>query len=485
MKRDTLMSEEKQRELVSAVKQAADLVSDGSDPTDAVVKVARLRGFNENQVDLMTQAFNTGATLSHFKTATDRAETFPIANGERAREALFPKDAEAKAAADREVSKILRQPIPDLRRGVMDSMEKAAAAKPAEPAGSAVGLEDETLITGGRESEKKLAAYTAWRLKQDMPAGGGFMSLNLVSADRDIEYQRYLSESLSEKGASYKDPTALEVPHEIYLDHALKAVEHWKTAAARLASESSEYLKIAEDTISNLAGIFTAAGRPDWHQFEADALALHGSDIKPYLDVVYARGSLGSLKCARASEPSPGFINEAREELTMLEVIKVAADILVELKARENEAIQNYTTDRQAILAGAPKLAGVSLNVGNPMGLALGLAQHFDAQIPEAKPSTANLDPGVGIESELSKAKLQAAVKDLMENDPVIAKHSKTDPGNVLSIIEELSKLHPNITTMPAVMQSGVRKALELGSMEPFEMKQLQSIGNPKTEPPK
>jgi hypothetical protein len=118
------------------------------------------------------------------------------------------------------------------------------------------------------------------------------------------------------------------------------------------------------------------------------------------------------------------------------------------------------------------------------MFLAASLSGAFDNTIPQPPPSKANINPNVGLESELNKARLQTAVKDMMTDDDVISQHASQDPAKVMKIVEQLAQVHPKILDMPSVLQSGVRKALELGSIEPFELKQLQSLGSPNSPSP-
>lgn len=266
--------------------------------------------------------------------------------------------------------------------------------------------------------------------------------------------------------------------------HALSQVEYWKKSAAEHRREYEGHKATAAAAVDKIASAFREVGRPDWAQFEGEILALHGADAKPFLDTVFNAGRLGSVKCARAAEGvKVAFINDNTELHKLFEVIKIASELAVDAKVAQEAEEATYAGERAKILGGE-KTAGVMIPLSNPLGMAAGLAQSFDSSMGEPPKPKGKLNPSVGLESELQKARLQAAIQEMMTQDPTIAAHAAKDPAKIMRIIEELSKVHPKILEMPSVMNSGVRKALELGSIEPFELKQLQSLGEPAAPAP-
>jgi hypothetical protein len=266
---------------------------------------------------------------------------------------------------------------------------------------------------------------------------------------------------------------------------ALRDCEHWKKLASEHALAAQENRRIASNAMHKLAEAFRRVDRPDWSRFEGEVLALHGKEAGAYLEAVWDTGRLGAVRCARAEGPvKVAYIDDKTDLHKLFQIFKVACEITAEFKAAEKEALDSYESDRRDVLTHM-KVGMTSMATGaTPMFLAAQLSGALDNVIQTPPPQTVDLNPGVGMESELNKARLQAVVRSMMENDSVIAQHAGQDPAGVVKIVEELSRVHPKILDMPSVLQSGVRKALEIGTIEPFELKQLQSLGEPKAPAP-
>jgi hypothetical protein len=86
------MTTQRQQQLVDAVKTAADLHADGLPASKALAKVATDQGFNQHELKLMTDAFNTAKTLAHMRSTdgVDKTASFELADYDQASALAFP-----------------------------------------------------------------------------------------------------------------------------------------------------------------------------------------------------------------------------------------------------------------------------------------------------------------------------------------------------------------------------------------------------------
>jgi len=95
------MSKDKEAQIASAVEKSAELVADGLSPNDAIIKVAKDSGFNDNVGRLMVNAYNVSRTLANFETekGEKRASEFPVADAEIVAKALVDQAPTKRAGA--------------------------------------------------------------------------------------------------------------------------------------------------------------------------------------------------------------------------------------------------------------------------------------------------------------------------------------------------------------------------------------------------
>lgn len=94
------MSKQKEQEIASSVNKAAELVSAGTHPNDAIAKVAMDMGYNENIAKYMVNSYNVSKTLARFESESGekRAEDFSVAKTETVIEKMrATKPAEKQA----------------------------------------------------------------------------------------------------------------------------------------------------------------------------------------------------------------------------------------------------------------------------------------------------------------------------------------------------------------------------------------------------
>lgn len=85
-----LMSKQKEQEIAQSVNKAAELAAAGTDPSEAIAKVAMDMGYNENIAKYMTNSYNVSKTLAQFEQfdGEKRAEDFSIAKTDKVLERM-------------------------------------------------------------------------------------------------------------------------------------------------------------------------------------------------------------------------------------------------------------------------------------------------------------------------------------------------------------------------------------------------------------
>jgi len=76
-------------------------------------------------------------------------------------------------------------------------------------------------------------------------------------------------------------------------------------------------------------------------------------------------------------------------------------------------------------------------------------------------------------EREIRKIELQAALHDMLRNDPVL---SEFDPDEVLEAYNELAQTAPQAASQPGVIRDFLRKRMTAGHLEPFDVNMLLGI---------
>jgi hypothetical protein len=99
------MTKEGEARLRDALDSVVDLVNAGTNPDDAIVKVASQRAIPPGHIGLMVAAYNTGRTTRHREAPSlllDKAADFPIADAPTILERLYPSKVKSAAAIERD-----------------------------------------------------------------------------------------------------------------------------------------------------------------------------------------------------------------------------------------------------------------------------------------------------------------------------------------------------------------------------------------------
>ena len=120
------MSSQRHEHLVKSAARTIGMMNQGVDPDAALTKVASEDGLNKNEIELVSHAINTSATLSHLESAApkDKDKIFPITNAERVVARVY--DGGQNESQD-EVDARLRKDAPKPGKSNVNDVKKVAS----------------------------------------------------------------------------------------------------------------------------------------------------------------------------------------------------------------------------------------------------------------------------------------------------------------------------------------------------------------------
>jgi hypothetical protein len=421
------LSKEAEQKLISALGEVADLVSGGSSPNDAIVKTAVDRQIPAGHLHLMTSAYNTGRTETQRKSSEDvleKAGEFELADADVIRDRMFPETT--KTAAE------IR------RHSVIDESYSRPPAFLAE-----------------REQREKVASLP-----------GGELRFCAKPAPLPVE----------------SDAAAKRAFHEITKNH--RAVETARAKAQYLFDRTHAETQ-------KLASFLRQVGAPNFSTVRENAVILYGEPARSLFDHIAAKDKVLSKQAAdtrltAVDHRSTPYVlvqsilslsNEYRQARADHE--KIAADSArreVELKRPFYEEAEAQSvlgplseTEKEAFFG-----AMVGTAAGSSMGRELGT--HLGSrpiEVLKAKALEKVTDPQQ--EMALRNLQTESMLNDFMANDDVISTH---DPNTVLGHFNELSQLAPRASSQSGLMRSLLRRRLQQGASDPYEVEQLIKIEN-------
>jgi len=90
------LSKRDEEGVMGAIAESIKLANEGTDPSEAIAKVASAHGYNKHFATRMVEAFNVSKSLKHHKEASgeQKAENFDLADAGRVNDILFPAKVE-------------------------------------------------------------------------------------------------------------------------------------------------------------------------------------------------------------------------------------------------------------------------------------------------------------------------------------------------------------------------------------------------------
>lgn len=413
---EQLMSETRQKEVLAKVEEAASLHMGGMSPTEALAKVASEAGYNDHVLQRMVETFNTAKTLQHMRQApdTEKAASFELADYDQARAIMFPDDEQVVKAAyfDQPEAQAFEDVIPNFHKKAVDTGVLKVDGAPV-PRSEARDL---------RQAFRKAAGY--------------------------------------------------------------------RTKARKFRKDAEEHQFILESVLRELGNRFKhAAHAINWFEFRKEAEAVGGVLARELADIVEEQHGLAQRyrqhKLSMAEDwEEPSVIDDTTEEHKLMKAAACAARLCSHFGVQSQRWFQKHASTQEALIClGKTRSPGEkSADVGSSLGL-LALQNQMNQatqnQLAERKPpiiTDADLGGDLDVSSELQKTRMGIALRDMMEEDEVIAQHTSEDPAAVTEVMNDLIRVSPELANMPIALRSALRRQLEMGTTEPFELAQLRDL---------
>jgi len=434
MKKITPQTEQK---LMRVLEKVAEYTADGTHPNAAIIK-AGANILRPGEVELVVHAYNVGKTNCQREaegSILEKTAAFDLADAATVSAQLFP--AAVKTAAQREISTVVSSDYTQSARATARQIKAAQAPVREWPAAAPT------------EKQAREKVDTKSHTRQ---AG------ELQRATRDYEVKR---------------------------------------AAHR---QSVQALAQAVDAFGNY---FRSAGAPSQSSVKAAAMVLHGpAVVQSVFDSMYA-SQPGLTTIASASRPL-SKVAASSPALRLLDRVldcavtcreKAAAANAAEPAAREKRAamypaktaavpwgnsildavIEKNVAEKQAALL--PLLPTVP-EIGRKVRSGLQDLHNFgdmrtDPEIAVNKALYDLTDPDH--EEQLRQLQARTSFQELLARDPVLQGH---DPRRVADSYGQITQTAPNLASQPIALQALMRKQLEQGHMDTFDVNDMIGLNN-------
>jgi hypothetical protein len=227
--------------------------------------------------------------------------------------------------------------------------------------------------------------------------------------------------------------------------------------------------------ISKLASYFRNMTHEPFDSVEAASLQYWGNDVKPLFDMVWDSSNRKAFHEKRASGPSKVCYKDATPYVLTEQAIdaknnysewsqKFAAMKEMTDDYRDKLGLRMRVLSKYAAVGGGffPLLAGAAINEASKKGLISKSTDERQSMENQALPPD--------YEAERRAIIAQTMMHDFMTRDPVL---SKANPKDLVSAYNDVVSMAPRIAEQPAAMRGVLRKAIESGSLDPYELSNL------------
>ena len=417
--------------LMDAMKEAASIFNKTGDPNQAIIKTASDRDFNSDQVTRLVELFNTVTALNHYKSASDKTASFPLADADNIMIQLF--DPEKLAMAE---SRSL---------GVYDYSEYAQAED-----GILVEAEDVT-----------------------MPEMHTFDDTNLDTA---IAYGYRVADTLKHT-ADDCDKTAGMA--EVVIGRELEKIaaqirKEWKETGDAIYSELVKcayltysdpvipYLSILEGYLPNNK-LVKCANLVDDRKY-AFVLSKFGELIKMGNDASSLREEAQSIR-ADVAAFEKDIIDSFRPEYGTMSFFKDGQQRDGQEKPKPSglsNAIPQAMNDLKGVFSPTMKAIGDRTNKDISNTLVSSLMSEETRAAKKHEEDMANLER-------------QSILEDLITNDPVL---SGIEPEKIVGGYQAIMRLSPEVSRNKEVVRAQLRQLAHSIALSPFDAKQLVDLEN-------
>lgn len=431
----TKISKAAEEKLMKAIEKTAVFVNDGLSPNEAIAKAAAEDGVPPGHINLMVQAYNTGRTTRQRHDGADtleKAADFPLAEASKVLECLYP--TKVKTAAEVVQQTVVSTQYSFSPTGLLTRREKAARAQ----------------------------TPVSWRT---MPDGTEITAPAPYPSDPSTRVKK-----------AYSDTQRLQ--REI--DEARRKKANAFDRMGHTFHELTQYFR-----------------RPDATPIPTvreQVLLLHGEKAAQLIDtIVQVTPSL--MKLAQHKQAvlrnqlqdvdgeAYGLVSEFLDRLDTYKQLKVAHETVVKTATERSEALLRPFVQRPGSVIEDPPSSTKQADGGltgwlAPIALTKQILGGSASQMQQPAPAgPANkiyeklTDPGH--EQDLRNIRSQAMLSGLLANDPIISSY---DPNEAITAFNEISEMSPRAADKQLLMQTLLRKRLQQGALDPFEVDQMLSM---------
>lgn len=417
------LSTSKENEVISAIKEAIKEANDGSEPSDAIAKVASAHKFSGEMAKRMVEIYNNSKTLALFKSAEfDRTETFPLADPDKVVLQMFPDKVDTPAEEK------IAQVVPDeYNKTEQDFTKKSHIQKFNEVKPSTYDKSVAMMIQHGiNAQEKDSKAIRAKEFEANLVKESIYRDLSMLCGYfrqlDHIPFEKVEEDVMIRYGALGKE--AMDLTWKMAKLEDITST-HDKRASAvdldksRIIDEKCMPMPVVAELIDKLVKL-------------GEARDIVKTMKKNYKDFwVEYENKLAQLKIARFGSEDP--IPDPFEVMT-----KGAEDVPEPYKPDKPKPPNTTYTD--------PKVY--------------------------TSPEVVNLlDPSFN--TEMKSIRMSTMITDLMANDPVL---SQSDPDEVIRLYNEISAMAPTVASEPLAIRSLLRYYIAGGEMDRMELNQIIDI---------
>lgn len=438
------LSADTEQKLMRCIEQASSAIDGGCDPSEGIAKAAMDCGVRPAEVHLVVHAYNTGRTTRQREENDDlltKAADFPLADTERVLQIMYPDRVKTAAAVQRDTS-----PHPVYNMSPRPFLERRAAREKAAAA-----------VDWGTIAGQKVTAPEPY--PRDKQAAEKRALGNVDRARKSMEEsRRKAAAAFDQMGQHFVDLTTY------FRRPDATPMPVVKEAVILLHGDTGE--KIFDELVKVTPGLTKLSN----HRL-GSSLLLPGrasfprvDDIdctqEPFPKVAALVGAIDTYKQEKAAfdQATAAHDRTKAAELSPFAPPAVSPSILEDHSSDDGEK-RAFLNPLQALTSGAV-LTNTMARVNQ--------AAKGDPQ-KEIQKQMMQLEDPVH-ENRLRMINTQAMLQDFMVNDPVISGY---DPDEVSNAYNDIVQLAPRSSDQRLLMQQLLRKQLQQGQLDSFEMDQL------------
>jgi uncharacterized membrane protein len=474
------ISTENEDKLINSVKEAIALSNDGVDPSEAIAKVATEKNYNKDFSERMVNMFNTSRTLAHFKdnSGAKRAADFDIADIDKVLSHMYPQIE--KAAEIKEIisgkdfmsikpnsfAKAADVAIPatsPYNRDIAHTISSAVAGKYKFAADV---KEAKTQLSAAKDEQLYAFAKAAEYFRT--PGATSFQEVDTRMRGTYKQAGELIMDTLwdflgpwqkHEKRGSHSDSVQLITPDDTPFSYIVDAIEKTeKVAVCKSKVKKTEkakkdydekYSKTFKELHSKTSGDNTLYITADDDEIDDEATM---SDTEPAKEP--------DIQVQDDSEGKDNGVDELQEQYVIEVEVKTATEKSAFMGALEM----------------ASKAMGALEEGKKPKD------SERDSGLFSDLPATEVESMAKDFSSDMEHMRAGNTLQDLMTYDTVISDY---EPEEVAAAYNELVRLHPDISSQPAVLRGYLRRYLESShdpgtrGLETFDTAQLAGIKPP------